>query len=209
MYKLFYSPGACSMAVHVALNETGAKYELAKSELHGAQKDQELLKVNPRHQVPVLVDGDQVVREGAAILIHLLEKENSPLLPKSGPARAKALEWLCWANSSLHPKYGLGFSVKRLGDDAKVQEAVAAFACKAIQNLWDDAEVHLGKNKYLAGDQLSVGDILMTVIANWTPMMPKPINLGPNVKRVIREVIARPSYKEALQSEHIEYKAAA
>jgi glutathione S-transferase len=209
MYKLFYSPGACSMAVHVALNETGAKYQLVKAELHGAQKDQELLKVNARHQVPVLVDGDQVIREGAAILIHLLEKENSPLLPKADPTRARALEWLCWANSSLHPKYGLGFSVKGVSDDPKIQDAVGAFACKNIQKLWDDAETHLAKNKYLAGDQITMGDILMTVIANWSPKMPKPINLGANVKRVIREVIARPSYQEALSSEQVEYKAAA
>lgn len=209
MYKLFYSPGACSMAVHVALNETGAKYELAKANLHGAEKDAELLKVNPRHQVPVLVDGNLVVREGAAILIHLLEKENSPLLPKSDPDRARALEWLCWGNASLHPAYSMGFSVKGVSSDAAVQEAVGKFACAKIQKLWDDAEAHLAQNKYLAGDQLTIGDILMAVIANWSPKMPAPINLGPNVKRVLKEVIARPSYQEALQSEQVEYKAAA
>lgn len=209
MYKLFYSPGACSMAVHVALNETGAKYELQKAELHGAQKDAALLKVNSRHQVPVLVDGSQVVREGAAILIHLLEKENSPLLPKSGPQRAQALEWLAWANSSLHPAYGLGFSVKGVSQDAHVQEAVGKFACAKVQKLWDNAEAHLSTNKYLAGDQLTVADILMAVIANWSPHMPYPINLGPNIKRVIKEVVARPSYQEALQSEKVEYKVAA
>lgn len=209
MYKLFYSPGACSMAVHVALNETGAKYELAKADLHGAQKDAELLKVNSRHQVPVLVDDATVVREGAAILIHLLEKENSPLMPKSDPARAKALEWLCWANASLHPAYSVGFSVKGVSPDANVQEAVGKFATAKIQKLWDDAEAHLAKNKYLAGDVLTMGDILMTVIANWSPKMPGPINIGPNVKRVLKEVIARPSYQEALQSEQVEYKVAA
>jgi glutathione S-transferase len=209
MYKLFYSPGACSMAVHVALNETGAKYELARADLHGAQKDAELLKVNSRHQVPVLVDDKTVVREGAAILIHLLEKENSPLMPKSKPTRAKALEWLCWANSSLHPAYGLGFSVKGISQDAAVQDAVGKFAVAKIQRLWDDAEAHLAKNKYLAGDIMTVGDILMAVIANWSPKMPSAINLGPNVKRVLKEIVARPSYQEALQSEQVEYKVAA
>jgi glutathione S-transferase len=197
------------MAVHVALNETGAKYELARAKLHGAEKDAELLKVNARHQVPVLVDGDQIIREGAAILIHLLEKENSPLLPKSGPARAKALEWLCFGNASLHPAYSLGFGVKHISDDPKIQEVIGKFACAKIQKLWDDAEAHLGKNKYLAGDTLTIGDILMTVIANWSASMPVPINLGPNVKRVLREVIARPSYQEALTSEDVQYKVAA
>lgn len=209
MYKLFYSPGACSMAVHVALNETGAKYELAKASLHGAEKDAELLKVNSRHAVPVLVDGDQVIREGAAILIHLLEKENSSLMPKADPERARALEWLCWANATLHPAYSIGFSLKGISDEAHVQTEVGKFAVQKIQKLWDDVEQHLGKNKYLAGDQLTMGDILMTVIANWTPKMPGQINLGPNVKRVLKEVVARPSYQEALQSENVEYKMAA
>jgi glutathione S-transferase len=209
MYKLFYSPGACSMAVHVALNETGAKYDLHKASLHGAEKDAELLKINSRHAVPVLVYDDQVIREGAAILIHLLEKENSPLMPKADPQRAKALEWLCWANSTLHPAYSIGFSVKAVSQDAAVQEAVGKFACVKIQKLWDDVEAHLAKNKYLAGDALTMGDILMTVIANWSPKMPQPINIGPNVKRVLKEVVARPSYQAALSSEQVEYKVAA
>lgn len=209
MYTLFFSPGACSMAVHVALKETGAKYELTQVALHGPSKNADLLKVNPRHQVPVLVDGDLVVREGAAILIYLLEKENSPLLPKSGPARARALEWLCFGNASLHPAYSMAFGRAGVSEDPKIQEAVGKAACAKIQKLWDDAEAHLANNKYLAGDQLTIGDILMAVIANWSPKMPVAINLGPNVKRVLKDVIARPSYQEALQSEQVEYKAAA
>ena len=209
MYKLYYSPGACSMAVHVALNETGAKYELARANLHGAEKDAALLKANPRHQVPVLDDNGTIVREGAAILIHLLEKENSPLLPKADPERARALEWLCWANASLHPRYSLGFSGGRISDDPKVQEAVGKYACANIQKAWDDVEGHLAKNKYLAGDNVTIGDILMTVIANWSGKMPQPINIGPNVKRVLKDITSRPSFQEALQSEQVEYKAAA
>jgi len=197
------------MAVHVALNETGAQYDLHKATLHGAEKDAELLKVNSRHAVPVLVDGDQVIREGAAILIHLLEKENSPLMPKADPLRAKALKWLCWANATLHPAYSVGFGVKGVSPEASVQEAVGKFACAKIQKLWDDVEQHLAQNKYLAGDQLTMGDILMTVIANWSPKMPQPINIGPNVKRVLKDVVARPAYQEALKSENVEYKVAA
>jgi glutathione S-transferase len=209
MYKLFYSPGACSMAVHAALIETGAKYELHKAELHGAQKDAALLQVNSRHQVPVLVDDGMPVREGAAILIHLLEKEKSPLLPASGPERARALEWLCWANATMHPKYTLGFCVKGVSQDSAVQDAVAKFAIASIQKAWDDAEQHQAKNKYLAGDNVTIGDILMTVIANWTPKMPGTITFGPNVKRVLKDISNRPAFQKAMQEENVEYKMAA
>lgn len=209
MYTLYYSPGACSMAIHAALAETGAAYKLVRAELHGAQKDAALLKVNPRHQVPVLDDDGTIIREGAAILIHLLEKEKSPLLPSSGAARAAALEWLCWGNAKLHPKYSLGFGYKRISDDTSVQEAVAKFACANIQKSWDDAEAHLGSSKYLAGDQPTIADILMCVIANWNGKMPHPIKLGPNVLRVIRDVSARPGFQKALAEEQVDYKAAA
>ena len=93
-YKLFYSPGACSMAVHIALNECGQAVELVNAELHGAARNPEFVKANPRGQVPVLVDNGQIIREGAAQMIYLLDKHNSPLLPRSGPERARALEWL-------------------------------------------------------------------------------------------------------------------
>jgi glutathione S-transferase len=61
MYKLYYSPGACSMAVHVALNECNQPVTLEKVDLMaGAQRNPDFLKINPRGQIPVLVDGRNV-----------------------------------------------------------------------------------------------------------------------------------------------------
>ena len=103
MYQLYYSPGACSMAVHVILNELNQPVELHKISLQeGDNRKPEFLRINPRGQVPVLVDDGFVIREGAAQIIYLLEKHKSPLLPASGKERAAALEWLCYANASLH-----------------------------------------------------------------------------------------------------------
>ncbi len=209
MYTLYYSPGACSMAVHVLLNELKQEVELKRVNLHGPEKDAALLQVNPRHQVPVLVDDDHIIREGAAILMHLADKHKSALMPQSGPARDLAIEWLCFGNATMHPAYSLGFSVRRVSDDSGVQDAVAAFAVKKIQTLWDDVETRLGQSKYLAGDQVTVGDILLTVIANWTGKMPKPVNIGPNAKRLLKDISNRPAYQAALQAEEVEYKAAA
>ena len=85
-YTLYYMPGACSMAVHVVLNELGQEVTLENAKAD--PKPAGFLKANPRGQVPVLVDGDLVVREGAAIMIYLLDKHTSPLLPRSGKERA-------------------------------------------------------------------------------------------------------------------------
>ncbi|NBX66643.1 MAG: glutathione S-transferase family protein [Proteobacteria bacterium] len=204
-YKLFYSPGACSMAVHIALLECGQSPELVNANLRAEQRNADFMKANPRGQVPVLVEDGQIIREGAAQMIYLLDTYKNPLLPQSGPQRAQALEWLCWANATLHPAYSKGFGAKRVSDDAAVQDAIMKSACASIQKLWDEADAHLAKNKYLAGDKPTMGDILMAVIANWS----MPVTQGPNVKRVIREMIERPSYKKALAAEQVEYKAAA
>ncbi len=211
MYKLYYSPASCSMAVHVALIETGAEFELARISIPaGDNKKPEFLKLNPRGQVPVLVeDGTTVIREGGAILSYLLDKHKNPLLPSSGPARAAALEALMWANASLHPAYGRAFWAGKAFSDPAVKAEVQKAACAGIQSYWDEAEERLAKSKYMAGATLTMGDILMTVIANWNQWIPHEIRLGLNVQRVIREVIARPSYQKALKTEQVEYKAAA
>lgn len=209
MYTLYYSPGACSMGPHVVLNETGAKFDLKKVDMQSDRA--ELKKVNPRGQVPVLVDDGQVIREGVAILIHIMEKEKSELLPKSDPERATALEWLCFANSSMHPAYSKAFWIAYKANFSTQTAKDEAFhsAFHQINTLWEDVDQQLAKTPYVCGKNVTSADILLTVIANWNSHFPGKVTLGPNVKRMIKDVIARPSYQKALKTEQVEYKAAA
>lgn len=204
MYKLFFSPGACSLAPHIVLHELKVEHEAIRVDLSKPlnARDPEFLKANPRGQVPVLVDGDIAIREGAAIMIHLADKHQSPLLPREGLARAKALEWLCWGNASLHPAYGRTFWIKRNFPEAQ-QELMLSVARGNIQALWDDADKHLGQSEYLAGDQVTLGDILMTVIAGWNP---ENYKFGPNAMRVIEEIRQRPSFSHATAMEQGDQK---
>ena len=210
MYKLFCSPGSCSMAVHIALLECGQKVELERVDLSvpAQQRSPEFQKVNPRGQVPVLVDGDQVLREGAAIMIHVLEKHKSPLLPSSGKERDAAIEALMFCNATLHPAYGRAFFLRRAPDSAEKEKMLDAVA-EGINKLWADIEQTLSRQPYLAGSQPTMADILMTVIANWSGNVPRPINIGPNTKKLFKAIIERPAYKEALTTEKVEYKMAA
>ena len=209
MYKLYYSPGACSMAIHVVLNECNQPVTLEKVDLRGARSP-EFLKLNPRGQVPVLADGDLIIREGAAILIYLLEKHQSPLLPKSGKERAAALEWLMFCNATLHPAYARCFFLMRNAQDP-AKEQLMGVAIAMINKLWAEVEDRLGKTAYLAGDNITAADILMTVIANWAGHLPNPegVKIGPRTKKLLQTVISRPAYKKALETEQVEYKAAA
>ncbi len=211
MYKLYYSSGACSMAPHVLLHELNVQHEAIRLDMQaGDNKKPEFLKLNPRGQVPLLIDEDGTpIKEGAAIMLYLLDKHKSPLMPQSGKARAKALEWLCWGNASLHPAYGKAFWIARAVKDEAVQKDLMTAACDQIQSLWDEAETQLGKTRYLAGEQITMGDILLTVIANWGQQFPKRPVFGPNVKRLLAEVSNRPSFQKTIQHEQVEYKAAA
>ena len=203
MYELFYKTGACSLAVHVLLNEIGADYTLSPYDVK--EPNSKLLKVNPLGQVPTLVvDGEPIV-EGAAILTWLCDTHQSPLLPDSGIERARALQWLAFCNSSLHPLYGQFFH----GGDAFAASEFAKKAEKSLQKLWDQVEAQLGKTRYLAGDAPTVGDILGTVIASWNPHIKANVVLGEKTQAWAKAVAARPAYGKAAADEKKSAKAAA
>ena len=211
MLKLYYSPGACSMAPHVILNEIGIPVELVKVDLHaGDNKKPEFLKVNPRGAVPVLQKDDgTIIREGAAIIMHILDNHPSPLLPPSGKERTQAIEWLMFANATMHPAYGKTFFVMKAVTDKAAQEQAFNACLEQINKCWKEVDERLAKNPYICGKEMTAADILLTVLANWGGYFPKQPTLGANVKRLIKEISSRPSYQKALQAEKVEYKAAA
>lgn len=202
-YTLYYKPGACSMAVHIVLNELGVPFDAVKQT---DLKAPEFLKLNPRGQIPLLIVDGEPVKEGAAILTYLVDTHDSAgvLMPKSGVPRAKALEWLMWCNASLHPACSKVFWLSKAGLEDSVKAELSKIFAGQVQALWDEADARLAKTKYLAGDSITVADILLAVIANWGVGVP-----GSNIKRVLKEVSTRPAYQKALQVEDISYKAAA
>ena len=208
MYKLYYAAGACSMAIHIALLECNQQVTLEKVDLT-QPRSPEFLKANPRGQVPVLMDGEQVIREGAAIMIHVLEKHKSNLLPQSEPSRTTALEWLMFGNASMHPAYSRCFFLMKMAEAGPAKDKLCEAACAAINKLWDGVEQHLANQPYVCGNDITMADILLTVIANWSPRMPNPINFGPRTKKLFQTVIARPAYMKAMETEQVEYKVAA
>ena len=210
MYKLYYSSGTCSMAVHVVLNELVAPFELVDTSLkEGKNREPEFLKINPRGSVPVLSDDGMIVREGGAILVYLLDKHKSPLLPQSGAERAQALEWLMTANATMHPLYGRVFWAKKAIADKAAQEEIISKTREAIVKLWQEIDGQLAKQPYVAGKHITAADILLTVIAGWSGVFENPIPFGENVTRLFNEVVSRPSYQKALATEGVEFKLAA
>lgn len=205
MYKLFYTPGTCSRAVHFALYEIGCEFTAEAVDIHKKEtQTAEFKAFNPRGNVPVLVEDGHAIREGGAILVYLLDKEKSALLPQAGLARATALEWLMFANATLHPAYATAFGLKAKGDTGPAMEAIL----ERIKKLWADIDARLAESAYLGGDQPTIGDILTTVIAGWNGAFGK-IEIGSNSERMVKEIIALPNFQKTVQAEKTNQKQAA
>lgn len=214
MYTLYGMTGSCSMAVHAVLHELNQPVNYVDVRVpEGQPRPAEFLKINPRGNVPVLVEEDGfVMREGGAILSYLLDKHNSPMLPKSGQARARALEWLMFANATLHPAYARVFFLSGAVKDAAAKEAALAVAFARINALWAEVEAELANQPFICGEAVSAADILLAVIANWGRGnhhggIAEAVTFGPNLKRMLGAVSRRPAFAKTLAEEKVSYLA--
>jgi len=203
-YKLYYSPGACSMGVHAVLNELNLPVELIK-----AADTPNFETLSPPKTVPVLDDNGLILREGAAIILHILEKHKSDMLPQDGEARTKAIEWLMIANATIHVAYSKLFYVAKNIEDEELKLSLFNKQAKVIEGLWSSIDEHLQTLDYVTGDKPSAADFLLATYANWGSFFPMQIQLGDNVKKMITNISSRPSFQKALQAEEVDYKATA
>lgn len=140
MYQ-HYLPGACSQAIHVLLLELGQQVELIDKNTVS-----DFAALNPLGQLPVLVDSDKVLREGAALVLYLLGKHPSSMLATSGVAREQAIENLMLANASLHPAYAKLFFLRAHILDETALAAGYQAAVQGIEQLWQVVDDRLARS---------------------------------------------------------------
>ena len=104
---LYFAPGACSFVPHCLLEASGVAYEPTMVKLHkGEQNSDEYKAINPRGQVPVLVNNGQVITQIVAIALHLDQIfPQAGFLPTEPVARAQAISTLAWMNNTVHPTF--------------------------------------------------------------------------------------------------------
>jgi len=167
--KLYYMPGACSLASHIVLEWIGKPYQLHKLSRE-ALKQPEFLKVNPLGAVPALVDGDLTLTQNAAILEYLAEQAPQSQLLGDGSAasRAQVRRWLGLINSDLHRTFSLIFGAQRFlpGDEA-AQAQLSASAAAYLRNLFGLLDRQLASQPYLAGAAPSIADPYLYVVLRW------------------------------------------
>jgi len=196
MYTLYYLPGACSLATQVVLHELDQAVDIVD-----IQKVDNFSEINPVATVPVLIDGERTLCEGAAILLYLLNKHPSHMLPTSGAGREQAIEDILFANATMHPAYGrLFFIAQQISDESAKAEAFAA-AAQAINQLWRVVEQKLASQPFLGGERPSAADIMLAVYSRWGAGFPVNIAHGSNTIRMLADVQITPSFLRALKAE--------
>ncbi len=119
--KLYYSPGACSLAAHIILNEINVDFDLERVNLktHKTEKGADYYEINPKGYVPALeINPGLMLTENVAILPFLAQHDpKQDLIPPSGMGRAKVLEWLGYLNSELHDAYAVFFGAPLTSDE--------------------------------------------------------------------------------------------
>ena len=196
--KLFYSPGACSQAPHIILNETHANFELVKVDFatKTTEHGEDFNKINPNGYVPALqLDNGEVLTEGVAIMQYLADlKPESDLAPKNATfARAKLQEKLNYLTSELHK----GF-VPLFGDNP---EEVKNKARGNLANKFDYLDSVLEANNFINGEKFSIADAYLFVISNWTKMTGIELSRWTNVSALVEKVFQREAVQQTLKSE--------
>lgn len=169
--KLYYAPGACSFVPHALLELAGAAFEPVMVKLHkGEQQSAEYLAMNPRGQVPVLVDGSDVITQIVAIVLHLDQRlPDAGLLPKGGIERTGVVETFVWMNNTVHPTFTHVFMPQKFTDHAEAQAAVKAYNVGKYRELLGEIESMVARKNtpWLTGANPGVLDAYALTFLRW------------------------------------------
>jgi glutathione S-transferase len=196
--KLYYSPGACSQAPHIVLHEIGLHHDAARVDLRAKtlEDGSSYLDVNPKGAVPALeLDSGEVLTENAVILQYLGDRASSPdLLPDLGDFRRfRVLEWVNFITTELHKSFSPLFS-PLAGDETK------SFFRDHIARKFDYVEGELGSGPFLLGDELTIADPYLFVMAGWAEKM-IGLDRWPNIAAFRERMLGRRSVRHVLRFE--------
>src|SRR3546814_275402 len=161
MLTLFYSPGACSLASHIALAESGLPYQAVRiNTKNGDNCTPGYLRINRWGKVPALaLEAGEVITEGTAIMTHVADSvPDRVLLPAPGTLdRAKAMEWMAFLASAVHPAFRTMFRAERVaGDSEQAIKNVREHGITALAEALEEAEHRASPSRFLVRDALTL-----------------------------------------------------
>lgn len=197
--KLYFSPGACSLATHIVLKESGLSFEAvaAPTKTHKLADGTDYYSINPLGYVPYLVlDDGRALHEVAAVVQYVADQvPDKQLAPPNGNwERYKLQEWLNTIGTELHRGFSPLFTP---GMPAEAKEIAKARLLSRLS--WVDGE--LAGKSFLMGDTFTVADAYLFVVAGWGKHVGVDISGLGNLNAFVARVAARPAVQEALRAE--------
>ena len=198
--KLYYKPGACSLASHIILNEIGEDFSLVEVDTaKGLTKSgSDYKKINSKGYVPSLqLDSGPILTEGASILQFLADQHPTlGLAPETGTiARARLHEYLNYTGSELHKAFSPLFSDAASDEVKKTAKVNVANKFDYLENLLIDSR------KYLLDDKFTVADAYLFVVCNWANFVGIDLKNWPHIANYVERVANRPASQAAMKAE--------
>ena len=196
--KLYYSPGACSLAPHIALSEAGLSYDAVKVDLrkHTLADGTDYYAINPKGYVPLLEleDGTRL-SEVAVILQYIADRKPGTLAPVfGGMDRYRVMEWLNFIATELHKQFGPLWYPTTHETTKEAQRTKLASRFEYLAKT-------LGTQPYLTGDTFGIADAYLFTILNWAPMLKVDHSPFPALGQFQARVAARPAVHRVLVAE--------
>ena len=169
MLTLYFSPGACSLASHIGVEETGTPYEakpilLAK----GQQRTEEYQKINPRGKVPALSVDGRVLVENTAILTYLARRfPEKKLMPTDPADEARCIATMCWFSSVVHPSFQRVNRPERFAENESAHAAVKENGRKSFWANCQEIDSMFGGKEWIMGDDYTLVDPYALVFYGW------------------------------------------
>ena len=203
MFTLYFSPGACSMASHIGLEEIGAPYEEKPTLLaKGEHKTGQYLKVNPRGKVPALDADGKVLVENTAILSYLARRfPEKKLLPADPVEEARCISTMVWFSNIVHPAYTHFYRPERYVEGEAARASVKQAGKKAFFDALKEIDSMLTGKRWIMGDQYTVADPYALVFYGWGLRAELPMKELTAYTAWKDRMLERPAVRKILESE--------
>jgi glutathione S-transferase len=202
MLTLYFAPGACSMAAHIVLEESGEKYQPQPVDLaHGEQRTEAYLKINPQGRVPALrLDDGEPLAENTAILPYLGKRFG--LWPGEPIAEAKALSLIGFFAASVHPAHAHVGRPERYAPDPAVHPMLRETGLKTFHGYLKQVDGMLGGREWLS-DRYSVVDPYAFVFYTWGVRRELPMGELKNYTAFKDRMLKRPAVQRVVEQEKV------
>jgi glutathione S-transferase len=203
MMTLYFSPGACSLASHIGLEESGAPYEIKPVLLaKGQQRTEAYLKINPRGKVPALSVDGKILVENTAILTYLARRFPEKRLMPSDPAEeARCIATMCWFSSVVHPSYQRSSRPERFAEGEATQAAVREMGRKSFWANCQEIDSMFQGNDWIMGSEYTLVDPYALVFYGWGVRGGFPMKELGAYTAWQERMMKRPAVKKSVESE--------